>query len=105
MKRREFIAGVGIFIVMQGTALAQTSRKIGYLQVQSTTMSPTPITLSSMRPVWKSLGYSERELILRGADESRGPQHWDRRIGARSAHNRGVRASIWGPWWRTQNRH
>jgi putative tryptophan/tyrosine transport system substrate-binding protein len=68
MKRREFIAGAGISIVMQGAVLAQASRKIGYLQVQSTTMSPPPITLSSTRPLLQSLGYSEGELILRGAD-------------------------------------
>src|SRR5215510_14518108 len=66
MKRRDFIAGAGIFIVLQGAALAQASRKIGYLH--SGLLSPPPVSLSSMRRVLQSLGYVESEFILRGAD-------------------------------------
>jgi len=66
MKRRDFIAGTGIFIVLQGAALAQASRKIGYLH--SGLLSPPPVSLSSMRRVLQSLGYVESEFILRGAD-------------------------------------
>jgi ABC-type uncharacterized transport system substrate-binding protein len=68
MRRREFIASMGTFMVMQGAALAQASRKIGFLQVQSTTMIATGISLPSTRRVLQSLGYSEGELIIRGAD-------------------------------------
>src|SRR5262245_3922589 len=53
---------------MQGAALAQTSRKIGYLHTGMRTMSPPPIALSSTRRVLQVLGYTEGDLILPSAD-------------------------------------
>src|SRR5215831_8513565 len=72
MRRRTLLTGAGSLIVMRGAGLAQTSRptrKIGYLHSLSNTVSPPPISLSSMRPIWKSLGYVEGEtVLLRGAE-------------------------------------
>src|SRR5262245_9577972 len=53
---------------MQGAALAQTSRKIGYLHTGMRTMSPPPIALSSTRRVLQGLGYTECDLMLPSAD-------------------------------------
>jgi putative tryptophan/tyrosine transport system substrate-binding protein len=72
MKRRTFVTGAGSLIAMKGAGLAQPSRptrKIGYLHPLSNSVSPPPVSLSSMRPIWQSLGYVEGEtILLRGAE-------------------------------------
>ena len=79
MRRREFITGIAILIAAQGVARAQarrTMRKIGCLHAVSTHINP-PLSLSSLRRVWRGLGYVEGETVLvRGAegDPSRLPK-------------------------------
>jgi putative ABC transport system substrate-binding protein len=80
MRRRTFVTGAASLIAMPGTGLAQTARanrKIGYLHSLSNRVSPPPVSLSSMRPIWQKLGYIEGEtVLLRGAegDPSRLPK-------------------------------
>jgi putative tryptophan/tyrosine transport system substrate-binding protein len=72
MRRRVFITGAASLVAMQATGVAQTARanrKIGYLHPLSNSVSPPPVSLSSMRPIWQKLGYVEGEtVLLRGAE-------------------------------------
>jgi putative tryptophan/tyrosine transport system substrate-binding protein len=65
MRRREFMALVGVAAGWPLLAHAQTQRtvgKIGYVHVIS--LSDPGVSLSLLRPIWQELGYVEGETVL-----------------------------------------